>query len=120
MCADLDLSHETLNSLRLPSTLPSDSCLRIMAVLVVCVASILGDSENAGGGRDVGAKRKRRVGGSGDGRRKGAGQAEGDAPKRRGAATKAPKRSKPLHPYVEVEYEEETEDAAAESMSFNW
>ncbi|CAM9273266.1 unnamed protein product [Ascophyllum nodosum] len=79
-----------------------------------------GDSENAGGGRDVGAKRKRREGGSGDGRRKGAGQAEGDAPKRRGAATKAPKRSKPLHPYVEVEYEEETEDAAAESMSFNW
>lgn len=82
----------------------------------MCTVLELGDSEG-----NVGAKKKRKVGGSGAGQKGGAGGSEGDASKRRGTTPKKkPRRSKPSHPYVEVEYEEETEDAATESMSFNW
>lgn len=74
--------------------------------------------------RDSVAKGKRKATSRRSGKETGRG-VEGDETKRRrrtgtGGATKKTKRSKPLHPYVEVEYEEETEGAAAETMSFNW
>lgn len=86
----------------------------------MCATLELGDSEGDEEG-DVRAEKKRKVFDSGAGQKGGTGRSNGDASKRRGATPKKkPRRSKPSHPYVEVEYEEETEDAATESMSFNW
>lgn len=82
----------------------------------MCTALELGDSEG-----DIGVKKKRKVGDSGAGQKGDAGRSEGAPSNRRGTTLKKkPRRSKPSHPYVEVEYEEETEDAATQSMSFNW
>ncbi|CAM9459024.1 unnamed protein product [Pylaiella littoralis] len=90
------------------------------------------DDETVGSGSGKGKRKASGSGRSGKGGEGGDGR-EADGPKRRRGATgatsgettkKAAKRQskkpKPSHPYVEVEYEDETEGAAAESMSFNW
>lgn len=81
------------------------------------------DSEAPQGGIDSKGKRKAKPVDSS--RHTSSSRTDGDAKRRKGAsgATTKPKkarRSKPSHPYVEVEYEEETEGATTESMSFNW
>lgn len=107
---------------RKPSEADQQTTLTASAVLRFTNTYDLRGTEPEGDGAPDGreAKGKRKAGSA---RSAGKGGADGDAPKRRkgtSGATKKPKRAKPSHPYVEVEYEEETENAASESMSFNW